>query len=29
MTGGSEFDCELMGDRFICAVEGLLEMQQY
>ena len=27
MTGGSKFDCKLLGDRFICDVEGTLNLQ--
>jgi hypothetical protein len=26
LKGGSKFDCKLMGDRFICDVEGTLEL---
>ena len=26
MTGGSKFDCALLGDRFICEVEGTIEI---
>jgi hypothetical protein len=25
MTGHSKFDCQLLGDRFICSVDGVLE----
>ena len=26
MRGGSKFDCALLGDRFICEVEGTIEL---
>ena len=26
MTGGSKYDCGLMGDRFICDVRGFIEL---
>ncbi len=26
MSGGSKFDCALLGDRFICEVEGTIEL---
>ena len=26
MTGGSKYDCGLMGDRFICDVHGVIEL---
>ena len=26
MMGGSKFDCALLGDRFICEVEGTIEL---
>ena len=26
MTGGSKYDCSLMGDRFICDVHGVIEL---
>ena len=26
MRGGSKFDCQLMGDRLICEVEGTIEL---